>query len=485
MGLTCGFHLTAKVVSFGRGQSAVHTAAYNSRTQLFQEREGRSTKDYSKLEDEVLFSGIFAPDGAPDWTRDRQQLWNRAEAAERQKVNGQPARNMIAAFPHELNQQQREWMLKDFAREQFARRGMIADVAMHAPDREGDQRNYHAHILLTMRKLDGDNFAKTKAREWNSTEALEGWREAWAEKGARALERAGYPVEAERWRHGHETLGKQRVAALERGDTAFADNIEREATMHKGAKATSMERRGIDSERLDRFNGIVERNDIRVEMKALDGELMELRRLDDQEKAQAIKVEEQARQSSAAKEPPEPPRAAAQEAQAVAASPTQAEPQKRTTGENLAEKEAFVGGPSPGDEIKPVQAGLRVVDSAAGTVTKLGDFMLDFLSGSPPPPEQKADMRGFVTDPAARKEQQLARLAASKTAQAADKALESIAEDMKAGRNLKSEDIKKLTRQHQEQIFQFGDSAVRQMVDEAQKRAEQYWKGNSRERERD
>ena len=64
----------------------------------------------------------------------------------------------------------------------------------------------------------------------------------------------------------------------------------------------------------------------------------------------------------------------------------------------------------------------------------------------------------------------------------AEKALESIREDLQAGRYLKSEDIKSLTRQHQEQIRSFGDSAVHQMVDEARKRSESYWKGNERER---
>ena len=86
------------------------------------------TRDYSRHEGEVLFKGIFAPEGAPEWTQDRQELWNRAEAAERQKANGQPARNMIVGLPHELNQQQREWLLKDFAREAFARKGMIAST---------------------------------------------------------------------------------------------------------------------------------------------------------------------------------------------------------------------------------------------------------------------------------------------------------------------------------------------------------------------
>ncbi len=114
---------------------------------------------------------------------------------------------------------------------------------------------------------------------------------------------------------------------------------------------------------------------------------------------------------------------------------------------------------------------------------KLGDFILGFLSGpAAPAPDKRTDMKAFVSDPAARKQQQLARLAASRQADTAAKALESMREDLQAGRHLKSEDIKNLTRQHQEQIRSFGDSAVHQMVDEARKRSESYWKGNERER---
>lgn len=135
------------------------------------------------------------------------------------------------------------------------------------------------------------------------------------------------------------------------------------------------------------------------------------------------------------------------------------------------------------DKAKPAEKGLQVVDSATGAVSKLGDFVVNLLSGSAAKPQEKpADMKAFVADPAARKEQQLARLGAKRAAENADKALENIREDMQAGRNLKSEDIKSLTRQHQEQIRQFGDNAVRQIVEEVQKRSEQYWKGNERER---
>ena len=67
----------------------------------------------------------------------------------------------------------------------------MADIAIHAPcRRDADARNHHAHILLTMRAIDGDGFG-AKVRAWNDTALLEQWRALWAEHVNRALEDAG------------------------------------------------------------------------------------------------------------------------------------------------------------------------------------------------------------------------------------------------------------------------------------------------------
>ena len=105
---------------------------------------------------------------------------------------------------------------------QFVDRGMVADIALHAPGREGDDRNHHAHILLTTREIAAEGFT-TKNRDWNAVEVLEGWREAWAQDSTRPG--AGRP----RDRIDHRTLEAQRIEALElaprrqeRGDEAEA-----------------------------------------------------------------------------------------------------------------------------------------------------------------------------------------------------------------------------------------------------------------------
>jgi hypothetical protein len=136
------------------------------------------------------------------------------------------------------------------------------------------------------------------------------------------------------------------------------------------------------------------------------------------------------------------------------------------------------------DRPRSAARGLQVIDGATGAVSGLGDFVVGLLAGpSAPARETPADMSAFVNDPAARRKQQLARLAAKRQDENEWRALERMREDMQAGRNLKAEDVRLLTREHQQQILTFGDSAVRQMVEDARKYGDRYWKGEERERD--
>ena len=115
--------------------------------------------------------------------------------------------------------------------------------------------------------------AAKKNREWNSRETLEGWREKVAILGARALERAGHKIEAQRFRHGHETLEKQRAAALARGDLEFVAGLDREPSRHVGVTATAMERKGIRTERGDLNRAVHERAALNRELKQVNGQI--------------------------------------------------------------------------------------------------------------------------------------------------------------------------------------------------------------------
>jgi len=252
----------AGIVTRGKGQSSIARAAYNAREKLTDERT-QEAKDYRYL-GEPEWTGIFAPELSPDWARDREKLWNAVERREDQSTRpdqAQLARDFKIALPHELTAQQRLALTKEFSVE-MAQKGMVVDVAIHAPHAENDDRNYHIHMMLTMREITPDGFGK-KVREWNRDSELEQWKERWSELGARHLERAGFHQEAERFSVGHLTLEKQREAALRRGDHEWANALDREPARHMGPHARAMENRGIPTRQGDINREIEERNQLR------------------------------------------------------------------------------------------------------------------------------------------------------------------------------------------------------------------------------
>src|SRR3546814_7097626 len=79
-----------------------------------------------------------------EWAADRERLWNAAELAETRK-NATVAREYEIALPVELSADERRELALGLAREISERHGVAVDVSIHAPGREGDQRNHHAH----------------------------------------------------------------------------------------------------------------------------------------------------------------------------------------------------------------------------------------------------------------------------------------------------------------------------------------------------
>ena len=261
------------MISRSQGRSATAAIAYRVAERIEDRRTGL-TFDYA-ARGGVDHTEILAPDHAPDWVRDRSELWNRVEEAETRK-NSQVAREVRVALPAELTHAQRVELVRDFAQEQFVDRGMIADIALHAPGRDGDDRNHHAHILLTTREIGPEGFT-TKNRDWNKVEVLEGWREAWARDSNIALERAGIEDRVD-----HRTLEAQRDEALElasaareRGDegaelvqTVRAIELDRPPLPQLSPGAWQMKERGIEVGRVGAWH----------EAKARAAEVMEVAR---------------------------------------------------------------------------------------------------------------------------------------------------------------------------------------------------------------
>ena len=224
------YYFNASVVSRSSGRSATASAAYRAAERIVDLRTGE-IHDYRKKKgvDETL---ILAPNNVPDWVGDRAKLWNEVERIERRK-DSQVAREIKLAIPVELNRTQQIELVKEFATEQFVSKGMVADISFH----ELSSHNPHAHIMLTMREIDEQGFNQKKNRDWNKRELLEKQREAWAVTANLALEKAGVTEAID-----HRTLEAQ--------------GINRIPQIHLGSAVTAMMKRGIATDKEERYREI-------------------------------------------------------------------------------------------------------------------------------------------------------------------------------------------------------------------------------------
>lgn len=177
------YHLSAKIVSRSGARSSVAAAAYRSRSEIEDKRQG-ITFDYTKKSD-LVHSEIMLPEGAPKRLEDRSVLWNEVEAKEIRK-DAQLAREIEIALPRELNLDEQKELVREYAQEQFVNQGMIADINIHH-----HKDNPHAHIMLTTRRVSKNGFEE-KVRDWNKKEQVIKWREQWAVKQNEKLLATGH-----------------------------------------------------------------------------------------------------------------------------------------------------------------------------------------------------------------------------------------------------------------------------------------------------
>jgi hypothetical protein len=234
------YRLAVSIVSRSTGRSSTAAAAYRAGQRIYDERTGE-LHDYTR-KGGVEWTGIEAPKGTPDWVQDRNKLWNAVEASETRK-NSQTAREIQLSLPHELTFEQRKALVLEFVRTELVAKGMVADVAMHQPDRRGDERNFHAHILVTTREIGPEGFG-AKNREWNSKETLQGLRERWAEIQNHHL---------------REHLGPNAPQVDHR--SYDEQGIEKMPGRHLGPDASAMERRGAQSDKGDYNRAVSDRNE--------------------------------------------------------------------------------------------------------------------------------------------------------------------------------------------------------------------------------
>jgi ATP-dependent exoDNAse (exonuclease V) alpha subunit len=192
------YHFSVAVISRARGQRIVAAAAAQAAARLRDEYYG-VVHNHLRREG-VEFTEIVAPAEAPPWVFDREQLWNRVEAAERRK-DSQLARAIEISLPVELDAAQCIVLLREYVRAEFVSKRMIADMSI----RRTRLDNPNAHVLLTLREAGAAGFGP-KMRQWNRKSNLMDWRSSWATWANLHLARAGHRVRID-----HRSLDEQQI----------------------------------------------------------------------------------------------------------------------------------------------------------------------------------------------------------------------------------------------------------------------------------
>ena len=262
------YHLCIKIISRGKGKSAVAASAYRSGEKIKNEYDG-IVHDFTR-KGGIAHTEILLPQNAPQEFANRSVLWNSVEKKEKSK-NSQLAREIEIALPKELDREKQIELVRNYVKENFVDVGMCADIAIH----DKNDGNPHAHILLTMRPLNEDktwgakskkeyildeNGEKVKLKngnyktrkintvDWNEQDKAEHWRKAWADIINKCLEENSIQDKVD-----HRSYQRQ--------------GIEQISTIHLGVSATQMEKKGIATDRGNINREIRKQNRILQEIK--------------------------------------------------------------------------------------------------------------------------------------------------------------------------------------------------------------------------
>lgn len=232
------YHFHVGQIKRSAGRSAVECAAYRAGEKLYSEYYGL-VSDYTR-KGRVMYTEILLPPHAPREYADRQTLWNAVEDAEHNR-NAQLAYSFDIALQNELTMEENMQLARKFLLDNFVARGMIADFAVHQPDRENGISNPHFHVMCPIRPLNPDGtwgvkqrrvyredgkFDAVQTTDWSKPETLEAWRAAWAALCNTKFEEKGLPCRID-----HRSYERQ--------------GVEQIPTVHEGVAVRQMEARGI------------------------------------------------------------------------------------------------------------------------------------------------------------------------------------------------------------------------------------------------
>ncbi|MDG2992003.1 MobA/MobL family protein [Candidatus Synechococcus calcipolaris G9] len=138
-------------MSRSKGRNAVAAAAYRAGAKLTDHRKEK-THDYTRKRG-VIYNEVLLPKSIPLVRIKRELLWNLAEESEK-RINSCVAREIQIGLPAELDRQSQIQLARQFTKAIMERYQVAADLAIHEPNKKGDQRNVHAHIMFTTRQIE-------------------------------------------------------------------------------------------------------------------------------------------------------------------------------------------------------------------------------------------------------------------------------------------------------------------------------------------
>ena len=256
------YHFHVEQIGRSKGYSAVAATAYRSGEKLYCDYYGE-THDYTK-KGGILYTEIMMPEYCPERFKDRAALWNEVEKVEKHP-KAQLCYSFDMALQNELTYEENLELARRFVLEEMVARGMICDIAIHAPGKTKDDiPNPHIHVLAAIRPYlkegrwgekqhreyaldeNGERIRDEKGRyvfnaipttDWGRPETLDHWRERWAEMINARFEEKGLSCRVD-----HRSYKDQGLDLIPQ--------------VHEGSAVRRMEARGIVTEKGE-FNRFV------------------------------------------------------------------------------------------------------------------------------------------------------------------------------------------------------------------------------------
>ena len=270
------------------GHSAVEQSGYICREKMYSEYDGQTY--YPKYAEDLVHNEVLLPKNAPEEYKEPAKLWNSVEMAEKSK-DAQLARTWRIELPNRWTYQFAIMFVRMLCERLFVSKGMCVQFAIHDSENDKGQRNLHCHIMMTLRSLDeqgkwmpkqkkiyltdenGDRIpvidkktgqqkvdkqnrkqwkCKTeKTNDWDNKEYAKLWRKELTDAINQANAELG--MTEDHWEH---------RSFKEQG-------VDIEPQIHLGEKASALERAGIHTIRGDINRGIIERNAIIMNARAM------------------------------------------------------------------------------------------------------------------------------------------------------------------------------------------------------------------------